>query len=107
VVYIHEAHALDGARPNGGDGHPFVEEPIDASERRGVAARCHTSLDMAPLRMLIDDMKNSAATAYAAHPDRLYLVGEDGHIAYAGGRGPRGFQPDELAGAIDELLADE
>lgn len=105
VVYIHEAHALDGARPFGGeDGHPLVEEPQTSEERGEVAARCHSSLDMAPLRMLIDDMENTAATAYAAHPDRLYLVGRDGKIAYAGGRGPFGFSPEELETAILDLL---
>ena len=40
-----------------------------------------------------------------ALPDRLYLVGKDGKITYAGGRGPRGFKPDELEDAIREELA--
>lgn len=32
--------------------------------------------------------------------DRLYLVGRDGRLTYAGGRGPMGFEPDELEAAI-------
>lgn len=49
----------------------------------------------------IDDMVNAA---YQAHPDRLYLVGIDGKIRYAGGRGPFGFSPSELeVGIIEEL----
>ena len=42
--------------------------------------------------------------AYGAHPDRLYLVGTSGAIAYAGGPGPREFDTDawELA-ILDEL----
>jgi hypothetical protein len=38
-------------------------------------------------------------------PTRLYLVGTDGRVAYAGGLGPFGFKPKELEAAIDDLLA--
>ena len=100
VVYIREAHALDGAMPMGGKGAPLVEEPLSIEERREVARACSGALDMSPLRMLIDDMKDTACKAYAAWPDRLYLVGVDGLVAFAGARGPRGFQPDALEDAI-------
>jgi hypothetical protein len=98
VVYIHVAHALDGSAParNG----PVVEEPLRPAERRAVAKTCGEALDLSPLKMLIDDMDDATAAAYAAWPDRLYLVGKDGKIAYAGGEGPRGFLPDELEDAI-------
>ena len=105
VVYITEAHALDGARPlGGGDGHPIVEEPITLGERKAVATTCERELDLSPLKVVIDDMKNTAGTAYSAHPDRLYLVGKAGKIAYAGARGPRGFKPGELEDAIRSEL---
>ena len=100
VVYITEAHALDGARPLGGGGNPIVEEPITLDERKAVATTCERELDLSPLKVVIDDMKDTAGTAYSAHPDRLYLVGKAGKIAFAGARGPRGFRPDELEDAI-------
>ena len=34
--------------------------------------------------------------AYAAWPDRLYVVGVDGKIAYQGGPGPGGFRVNEV-----------
>ena len=41
VVYIKEAHALDGSMPKGGlDGAPLVEEPLELEERREVAKTC-------------------------------------------------------------------
>ena len=43
--------------------------------------------------------------AYAAWPTRLYLVGLDGRIAYAGGLGPFGFHPKELGKAIEDYFA--
>ena len=49
-------------------------------------------------------MEDSVNQAYGGWPDRLYLVGVDGKIAYKGGRGPFGFEPDELEEAIEEAL---
>lgn len=101
MVYIREAHALDGASPRGGrDGDPIVEEPVTLEERKTVATRCSGALDMSPMTMLIDDMKDSTCRDYAAFPDRLYLVGKKGRIAFAGPPGPRGFDPDLLEDAI-------
>lgn len=101
-MYIAEAHALDGASPAAGRGGsgPIVEEPQTLDERRTIAKRCDIALGLAPMTVLIDDMKDTAGKAYAGHPDRLFLVSEDGRVSYAGARGPRGFSPDELEDAI-------
>ena len=48
---------------------------------------------------------NRVDASYSAKPDRMYLVGKDGKIAYAGGRGPFGFRVPELTDAIDVELA--
>ena len=50
-------------------------------------------------------MDNSTDEAYAALPDRLYLIGRDGRIAFKGGPGPFGFRPKEFEAAIDAYLA--
>jgi len=36
----------------------------------------------------IDDMSNAANDAYAAWPERIYIIDESGRIAYRGGIGP-------------------
>jgi type I thyroxine 5'-deiodinase len=54
--------------------------------------------------MLVDGMDDAVNRAYAAFPDRLYLVGRDGKIAFRGGPGPAGFRPDELEEAIRREL---
>ena len=53
---------------------------------------------------LIDRMDDRVNKAYGAQPDRLYLIGKDGNIAFAGDRGPMGFEPDELEKAIKAEL---
>ena len=47
----------------------------------------------------------SVSKAYAAWPTRLFLIGRDGRVAYAGDLGPYGFKPDELKAALDDYLA--
>ena len=42
--------------------------------------------------------------AYAAWPTRLYLVGLDGKVVYAGGLGPYDFKPEKLKAAIEKYL---
>jgi len=54
---------------------------------------------------IVDKLDNRVNRAYGAQPDRLYLVGKDGKIAYAGDKGPRGFAPGELEDAIVAELA--
>jgi Iodothyronine deiodinase len=44
----------------------------------------------------IDDMSNAANDAYAAWPERLYIVDENGHISYKGGNGPFKYKPKEV-----------
>jgi len=42
--------------------------------------------------------------AYAAWPERFYLIDLKGEVVYASGLGPWGFKPEELQQAIDGLL---
>ena len=100
MVYIREAHAIDSPSPLGGAGMPIFEDPVSLSERRGIAQVCMTKLALEDLPALVDDLDDAANLAYAAHPDRLYLVGRDGRIAYHGFEGPMGFDADELEAAI-------
>lgn len=104
VVYIREAHALDGISPLGGDGLPLVEDPLTTGERREVARQCLAALSLEPMPALVDEIDDGVATAYQAHPDRLYLVARDGRIAYRGAPGPFGFRPGELEHAIRESV---
>ncbi len=105
VVYIREAHALDGRSPLRTGLHPLVEEPLTLEERGDVASVCLTKMQLEGIPAVVDGMDNAVAKAYQAAPDRLYLIGRDGKVAFRGGRGPFGFLPDELADAIAKELA--
>ena len=79
------------------------DQPKTFDEREQVAEACAVGLDL-KMPTLIDDMDNTTDLAYSALPDRLYLVGTDGKIAYKSGRGPMGFRPDEFEAAIKDYL---
>jgi type I thyroxine 5'-deiodinase len=74
------------------------------SERRSAAETCVGSLGLtAPL--LIDGMENAADRAYGAWPERLYVIDREGRIAYQGGKGPYGFDPEELERFLNDALS--
>jgi hypothetical protein len=111
-IYIREAHALDGVLPERQSGtwlmdSPerglFVETPGSLAERRSLAQLCEDEMDLG-FPLLVDDLDDAVEAAYAAWPERLYLVDLDGTIVYRGEKGPDGFSPDELAGVLDELV---
>lgn len=100
VVYIREAHAVDGW-DIGSENR--IHDPRSMAERRAVAGQCETSLQYG-IRTYVDEIDDPVMTAYAAWPERLYLVDEAGHIAYAGGPGPGGFSPTQFKEAFELLL---
>ena len=106
VVYIKEAHPEDGwvVIHNRDDGVRVVDPTTDG-ERVAVADACvlHYELSM-PL--LVDGLDNTVASAYGGWPDRLYLVGRAGRIAFQGEMGPFGFKPSLLAAAIRNELGE-
>lgn len=81
-----------------------IEDPVSDKERMKVANTCVAKLKL-PMPAVIDKIDNKVNDAYSGWPDRLFLVGRDGRIAYAGGRGPGGFRPNQLGDAIQKELA--
>jgi hypothetical protein len=100
VIYVREAHPVDGW-DLGSENR--IYDPQTINERRQVAGTCEGTLQYG-IRTLVDEMDDAVMTAYAAWPERLYLIEQDGTIAYAGGLGPFGFSPEELGTAIASLL---
>ena len=54
--------------------------------------------------VVVDEIDDAVASAYGALPDRLYLIGRGGNIAFQGDPGPWGFQPASLDAAIESEL---
>ena len=101
MIYIREAHAADTPRARATS---KVNDPTTLEERVGVAKECAKELKLG-IPFAIDDMEDSVAIAYDAYPDRLYVVGADGKVAYQGGRGPKGFKVNELTAKLEAVLS--
>ncbi len=99
VVYIREAH------PNQEKNKFNIPQPKELAERRKVAKEFATALKLS-IPVLVDTMDDTVGKAYAAWPDRLYVVDREGKIALQGGRGPAGFAPAVRAApeVLDKLL---
>ena len=100
VIYVQEAHPTDGWQidRNVADGILFRQHR-SYEERESVAATCRLDLHLS-LPVLIEEMDNAMDEAYGATPERLYLIGLDGRVAYHGGAGPHFFDLDEWERAI-------
>ena len=68
-------------------------------KRAETAEMCMATLKLSTPTVL-DREDNKVNIAYAGWPDRMYVVGVDGRIAYQGGPGPGGFK----VGEVDEWL---
>jgi hypothetical protein len=100
IVYIKEAHPEDGwVVTHNRDEDIAVMDPRSAGDRSRVAEAC-VMRSAIRIPMLIDDLDNTVASAYGGWPDRLYLIGRDGRVAFQGEAGPFGFIPERLAEAI-------
>jgi type I thyroxine 5'-deiodinase len=77
--------------------HETMEERVE------VGQTCMVKLAL-EMPALVDEMDDAVARAYGAMPERLYLVGRDGRVAYKGGMGPMFFKPGEWQEAIETYL---
>ena len=68
-------------------------------DREEHATECLATLKLS-LPTVLDREDNKVNSAYAGWPDRLYVVGLDGRIAYKGAQGPGGFK----IGEVEEWL---
>ncbi len=105
IVYIREAHPEEGWVVSvNRDMDIRVNDPTTDAERHDVAVACGLRLNI-QMPVVIDAIDDNIARAYGALPDRLYLIGKGGRVAFQGGPGPAGFRPHELELAIEEELA--
>ena len=80
-----------------------LEEPKNMADRRNAATKCDR-LQKYGIHLLVDEMDDRVNKAYAAYPARLYLIGLDGRVVYAGGMDPWEFYPEKLGQAIEAYL---
>ena len=104
MVYIAEAHPVDGWQTESNNEQGLrIPQHVSLDDRRTAAESCRTGLSLS-IPVLVDAIDNSASIAFSAWPERIYIIGLDGLIAYRGGPGPFEFDPDEARGALGQTL---
>ena len=103
-VYIEEAHAND-VWPSLTNKKEDIAYTTHGSfdERVQVANVCVKALKM-DLPVLVDGMGNNVQEAYAAWPDRLYVIDRQGRVAYKSRPGPFGFEAEGVAKTLARLV---
>jgi len=96
TVYVREAHPTDEWQMKSN-----VKEDVCYAQPKTLAQRVAIANDFIkrfnyPIAFGIDDISNAADNAYAAWPERLYIIDEHGRIAYRGGMGPFNYDPKEV-----------
>jgi len=104
VVYIEEAHPIDAwqLEDNVKEGVLFKSTQT-AEERDDVAHLCVVKLGI-EMPALVDEPDNRVERAYTGWPDRLYVVGSDGRVAYKSQAGPFGFKPDGVEAVLKRIV---
>ena len=104
MVYIKEAHPSDGWQMESNVEHGVVyAQPQSFAAREEVATACAVGLHLS-IPTLLDGMDNAAEHVYNGWPERLYVLSADGHVAYQGGKGPYGFDPEALHAFLQNYL---
>ena len=104
LVYIREAHPTDGTQsPRNVSEGIQISSAKDFGQKEEYASSCVRNLGI-KFTAVVDNMDAQVELNYMGWPDRLYLIGEDGRIAWKGGPGPQGMQPRQLESAILKAL---
>lgn len=103
MVYITEAHPSDvwQMESNIKDKVIFAT-PRDEQERALIAGACVRKLGI-KFPAVLDEFGNSTEKAYTGWPDRIYLIEQNGRVAYKSKPGPFGFKAAELSTALAKL----
>ncbi len=105
IVYIKEAHADNGWRvPNNIIEKIIYDEPTTDAERTEVASACQIDLDL-HMPMLVDGIDKDVDDKYVGLPMRLFLIDADGKIAYAGDKGPFGWDDEGFEETLKKVIA--
>jgi hypothetical protein len=65
---------------------------------------CNSKLKLS-LPTVVDEMGDTVNMLYRAWPERIYVIGLDGKIAYKSGIGPWGFKPGDAMAVVKQLLS--
>ena len=104
MIYLREAHPTDGWQvPQNDHDKILIKDPTTLEERKKVAKEFAQQFKVS-LPILVDPMADPFEKAFAAWPDRIYVLDRAGKVAYKGQPGPGGFKVNEIPPVLDKLI---
>lgn len=82
----------------------FVHKQPQTLEERRTLARILPERLSYRMPLAIDPIEGPAEQAYAAWPERIYVIAKGGRVEYKARPGPFGFKPDEAEASLKRLL---
>ena len=104
TVYISEAHPADEWQTDSNLKDKFVFDQPKTDEERKTAAKVLVERLAYRLPVALDPIDDRVGKAFAAWPERIYVVATGGRILYKGALGPFGFHPEEAEAPLVEYL---
>ena len=101
-IYIKEAHADDEWQVEKNRVGDVIFNQPQTFEERLILAEAFQEAMGTETTILVDDITNIANAAYAAWPERIYVIAHGGRIIYKGGMGPFFFDPDEIVPVLEK-----
>jgi type I thyroxine 5'-deiodinase len=80
------------------------DTPKNDAERTSIAQACVRKLGI-EIPAVVDTVENRVEAAYTGWPDRIYVIGREGKVAFKTAPGPFGFDVKRAEQALKDLLA--
>jgi len=103
-VYIAEAHPEDEWQMDSNREEKFVFDQPKTFDQRHELAKILVERLKFKMPLAIDSIDNRTDAAFAAWPERIYILDRGGRVIYKGGMGPFGFLPEEAEKALTKFL---
>jgi hypothetical protein len=104
TVYISEAHPSDEWQMDSNVKDGFVHEQPKSLDDRKAMGRVLVEKLKYRVPVVLDPLDGRTEKAFAAWPERIYILAPGGRVLYKGGMGPFGFDVEEASKRLAEVV---
>jgi Iodothyronine deiodinase len=105
TIYISEAHPDDEWQMDSNRKDAMVYKQPKSDDERQAMAKILVDRLKYRIPVALDPIDGRAEKAFAAWPERIYVIGRDGRIVFKGGMGPFGFKPEKAEAALAQAVS--
>jgi len=88
----------------------LLQNNVEIAQHKSLKDRCQAAeilkSSQCPAPVMVDTMENEATKAYAAFPERLFIV-QQGKVVYEGGTGPYNYDLTEVRRWLEEYRQEQ